>query len=211
MRRLRGAPVRTAGLMLCLGLLACQAGPLSGPAPDPAQVAVGSAEVPSDLRQCPGSGGIDGYLAELKPKNQAAYQAMEDGWLQLKKEGATGGAITAYTTGVVACTARLGTSPGRSLVNLVAAFPEDRAAAAAYQHGVLGFPTPASDEETSGVSQGVATGLSENAWVAQRSVGNRNLYVAWWQDRALTSFLVTADLDATESRRAAQAVEARIR
>jgi hypothetical protein len=34
--------------------------------------------------------------------------------------------------------------------------------------------------------------------------------VAWWQDRAVASFLVAADLDRTESRRIAEAVERRI-
>jgi hypothetical protein len=211
MRSLRGAPVRAAFLVLFLGLVACQAGPLAAPTPPPSQVAVGAGEVPSDLRRCTGSGDIEGYLATLKPKNQAAYQALDDGWIQLKKAGASGGAVTVYTTNQAGCTARLGAAPGRSVANLVAAFPDDHAAAGAYQRGVMGFPTPASDAEVSGVTQGVATGLSENSWVAQRTVGGRNLYVAWWQERAIASFLVTADLDATESRRAAEAVEARIR
>ncbi|MDQ6946935.1 MAG: hypothetical protein M3256_11870, partial [Actinomycetota bacterium] len=60
------------------------------------------------------------------------------------------------------------------------------------------------------LSKGVATGLSENAWAVQRDVGGRTLYVAWWQDRAVASFLVAADLDRTESRRVAEAVERRI-
>jgi hypothetical protein len=211
MRWLRCVPLRAACLVLFLGLVACQTGPLAAPMPPPSQVVVGGAEVPSDLRRCTGSGDIEGYLAMLKPKNQAAYQALEDGWIQLKKEGASEGAVAVYTTTQAACTARLGTAPGRSVVNLVAAFPDDHAAADAYQRGVMGFPTPASEAEVSGVTQGIATGLSENSWVAQRTVGGRNLYVAWWQERAIASFLVTADLDATESRRAAEAVEGRIR
>jgi hypothetical protein len=211
MRSLRDVPLGAAAIALWLGLLACQAGTVGGGTPDPQQVAVGSGEVPGDLQRCPGSGGLDRYLSQLKPRNEAAYQALRDGWLQLQKEGAKSGAITLYAANTSGCTARLGTATGRSVVNLVVAFPDDHAAAAAYQHGVLGFPTPAADEEVPGVTQGVATGLSEHAWVAQRSVGGRNLYVAWWQDRALAAFLVTADLDATESTRVARAVQARIR
>jgi hypothetical protein len=172
---------------------------------------VGSGEVPNDLQHCPASGSVDRYLAELKPKNQEAYVALQDAWLQLKKEGAKNAAIALFSTGQAACSSRLGTAPGRSLANLVVSFTDDHAAAAAYQRGVFGFPTPAPDAQVAGVSLGVATGLSQNAWVAQRSVGGRNLYVAWWQERAVAAFLVSADLDTTESRRAAEAVEARIR
>jgi hypothetical protein len=172
---------------------------------------VGSGEVPGDLQLCPASGSVHHYLAEVKPKSQETYRAVQDAWLQLKRQGAQSGAVALFATGPAGCSARWGTAPGRSLANLVVGFQDDHAAAVAYQHGILGFPTPAADEQVPGVSLGIATGLSENAWVAQRSVGGRNLYVAWWQDRAVATFLVTADLDTTESRRAAEAVEARIR
>ena len=47
--------------------------------------------------------------------------------------------------------------------------------------------------------------------MANRVVGGRGLYVAWWQDGPVASFLVSTDLDASESARAAQAVERRVR
>jgi hypothetical protein len=211
MRSLRSATLRAAALLISVSVVACQAGSLGGPAPNPSQVMVGSGEVPGDLQRCPSAGSVDSYLAELKPRNQEAYQALQDAWMQLKKEGARSAAVVVFSTGQGACSARWGTASGRSLANLVASFPDDHAAAGAYQRGIFGFPTPAADAQVPGVSLGVATGLSANSWVAQRSVGGRNLYVAWWQDRAVASFLVTADLDATESRRAAEAVEARLR
>jgi hypothetical protein len=211
MHSLLRASLVAAALVLSLSVLACQAGSLGGPAPDPTQLTVGSGEVPADLLHCPASGSVDRYLAELKPKNQEAYQALQESWLQLRKEGAKSAAIALFATGPAACSARLGTAPGRSVANLVAAFPDDHAAAAAYQHGILGFPTPAPDEQVPGLASGIATGLSENAWVAQRSIGGRNLYVAWWQDHSVAALLVSADLDTAESRRAAEAVEARIR
>jgi hypothetical protein len=212
MGSLRSASTYAAGLLLiALSVVACQAASLGGSAPDPAQLTVGSGEVPGDLQRCPSAGNVDSYLAELKPRNQEAYQALQDAWLQLKKEGARSAAVAIFSTGQAACSARWGTAPGRSLANLVASFSDDQSAASAYQRGIFGFPTPASDAQVPGVSLGVATGLSEHSWVAQRSMGGRNLYVAWWQDRAVATFLVTADLDTTESRRAAEAVEARIR
>jgi hypothetical protein len=211
MRSVLGAPIGAAVLVLVLSSLACQAGSLGSGPVDPAQVTVGSGEVPSDLQHCPASGNLDRYMAQLKPRNKEAYQALQDTWVQLQKEGAKSAAIALYSTGQAGCLARMGTAAGRNLGNLVVSFSDDHAAAAAYQRGIFGFPTPASDEQVPGVSLGVATGLSENSWVAQRSVGGRNLYVAWWQDHAVATFLVSADLDTTESRRAAEAVEARIR
>ncbi|PZR89436.1 MAG: hypothetical protein DLM67_19080 [Candidatus Nephthysia bennettiae] len=208
---MRSATLRAAALLIAVGVGACQAGSLGGPAPEPAQLTVGSGEVPGDLQRCAGAGSVDSYLTELKPRNQEAYQALQDAWLQLKKEGARSAAVAVFSTGQPSCSARWGTAPGRSLANLVASFPDDHAAAGAYQRGIFGFPTPAADAQVAGVSIGVATGLSENSWVAQRSVAGRNLYVAWWQDRAVASFVVTVDLDATEARRAAEGVEARLR
>jgi hypothetical protein len=211
MRSLPGATLYAAALLVGVSVVACQAGSLGRPAPEPAQLTVEAGEVPSDLQRCPGAGSVDSYLADLKPRNQEAYQALQDAWLQLKREGAKSAAVAVFSTGRAACSARWGTAPGRSVANLVASFPDDHAAAGAYQRGIFGFPTPAADAQVSGVSMGVATGLSENSWVAERSVGGRNLYVAWWQDRAIATFLLTADLDTTESRRAAEAVEARLR
>ena len=97
------------------------------------------------------------------------------------------------------------------MTNLVAVFRDNTAAAGAYRQGILGFPTPAAEAQIPGVSTGASTGLSENSWVANRVVGGRGLYVAWWQDGPVASFLVSTDLDASESARAAQAVERRVR
>jgi hypothetical protein len=207
----RRAPTGAALLLLWLGLLACSAGPFGNAVQDPSHLIAKAGDVPADLHQCPGSGPIDGYLAALKASNQPAYQSLNDTWAELKKEGARSAAVSVFTISPAGCTARMGAAPGRSLANLVAVFPDDRAAADAYQRGIFGFPTPATGAQIPGVSKGVATGLSDNAWVAQRDVGGRSLYVAWWQDRPVAAFLVAADLDASESMRAALAVERRIR
>jgi hypothetical protein len=205
------APAGAVLLLGCLGLLACEPGSFGNAVQDPNRLVSQAADVPADLHPCSGSGPIDGYLAALKPSNQEAFQSLDEAWTDLKKQGARSAAISVFTTTPAGCSARLGAAPGRSLANLVAVFPDDRAAAAAYQRGILGFPTPPAGAQIPGVSKGVMTGLSDNAWVAQRDVGGRSLYVAWWQDRPVAAFLVAADLDTTESARAAQAVEHRIR
>src|SRR5437868_4972714 len=99
MHSLLRATVVAAALLLNLSVLACQTGSLGGRAMDPAQLTVGSGEVPGDLQRCPASGSIDRYLAELKPKDQEAFQALQDSWLELKKEGANSAAIALFATG----------------------------------------------------------------------------------------------------------------
>jgi hypothetical protein len=211
MRSLRGAPLGAALILALLWLTGCQTSPFSTPGLAPGEIAAQAADAPSDLRSCPISGPVDRYLADLKPRNRDAYQASQDAWNQLKGEGARSGAVAVFAATPASCLAQPGAGPGRNLVNLVAVFPDDHIATSAYQKGIFGFPTPPGEEQLPGLAKGVATGLSENAWAVQRDVGGRTLYVAWWQDRAVASFLVAADLDRTESRRAAEAVERRIR
>jgi hypothetical protein len=211
MRSFRGAPLGAALILAWLCCSGCDLQPFSSAGPSPQEVVTQSGDVPSDLRRCPVSGPIDGYLEALKAKNRDAYQSLQGGWAQLKAEGAKAGAVAVFTAVPAGCQAPLGAAPGRSLANVVAVFNDDHAAVNAYGRGVFGFPTPAADEQLPGLSKGVATGLSENGWVVQRVVGGRALFVGWWQDRAVVSFLVSADLDSTESIRAAGAVERRIR
>ena len=212
MRSPSGALTGAAALLAWFGLAACGFGPLGTAPPDPQRVVSRAGDVPVDLRACPASGTIDTYLRSVQRSGGGdAYRSLVDAWGQLKKEGATGAAVAVFAANPAACEARLGTGPGRSLANLVAVFPDDHAAAAAYRQGMMGFPTPAADAQIAGVSTGVSTGLADNAWVVNREVGGRALYVAWWQDGAVASFLVTTDLDASESTRAAQAVERRVR
>jgi hypothetical protein len=211
MRLLRPAPLGAALILTWLCFSGCELPPLSGAGPAAQEVMARSGDVPSDLRRCPSSGPIDGYLEALKAKNPVAYRSLQGGWADLKGKGAKTGGIAVFTAVSAGCQAPLGASPGRNLANLVAVFNDEKAAASAYRSGIFGFPTPASDEQLQGLSKGLATGLSDNAWVVQRVVGGRALYVGWWQDQAVVSFLVSADLDSTESVRASGAVERRIR
>jgi hypothetical protein len=136
---------------------------------------------------------------------------LADAWTQVKKQGAIGAAVALFASNSSACEAGLGAGPGRTLANFVAVFPNDQAALSAYRQGIFGFPTPAAEAQIPGVTTGLSTGLTDNAWVVNRNVGGRGLYVAWWQDGDVASFLVTTDLDASESTRAAQAVQRRVR
>jgi hypothetical protein len=200
---------------LLLGWLLLQGCDLApGPAATrlkPEQVALQTADLPPDLQRCPNSGPIDRYLADLKSRSASGYQAARNAWNQLKGEGASGAAVAVYGTSAEACSVQLGAGPGRSAASVVAVFDDQRAARAAYQHGILGFPTPAAGQQAPGLSQGVATGLSENAWTVQRDVDGRRLYAGFWQERAFTVFFVSTELDASESQRAAAAMEQRIR
>ena len=203
-----GVALKVALLTLCL-IPACELVPSSGSQRRPEQVGLQPGDVPTDVRRCPASGPIDRYLGDLKGKAPGAYRTVQDAWHQLQGEGATGAAVTVFGALEGACRAELGGAPGRSAASLVAVFRDQRAAAAAYQRGILGFPTPAPGQQVPGLVQGVATTLSENAWAVQRQVDGRALYVAWFQERAFAVFLVSTDLDLSESQRAAAAVEGR--
>ena len=208
----RGTLAGSGALLAWLGLAACGIGPLGAAPRDANQVVSRAADVPADLHACPASGSIDTYMRSLQRSSDGdTYRSVADAWTQLKKEGAAGAAVAVFASTPATCQARLGAGAGRSLANLVAVFPDDRAAAAAYRQGIFGFPTPPAEAQLPGVSTGVSTGLTDNAWVVSRDVGGRALYVAWWQDGAVASFLVTTDLDTSESTRAAQAVERRVR
>jgi hypothetical protein len=206
----RVAPLVAALMLAWLCLPACDVGPLATAGPKPEEVGLQPADVPADVQRCQNSGPVDRYLADVKVRDQAAYQSVTSAWTQLKSGGARGAAVAVFAGNAPACSLPWGVAPGRSLASIVVQFRDDQAAAAAFRRGILGFPTPSAEQQTPGMSQGVATGLSENSWAVQRDEDGRSLYVAWWQDKAFAVFLVSVDLDTSESQRAADAVERRI-
>ena len=190
-----------------LMMVACQVG-LQQPVP-PSQVALQRGDVPADLQRCPSSGSIDGYVKKLGAQDPRGRLAAQQGWRRLQGAGAVEGAMTAYSLRPADCEKQPGAGAGRLAASLVARFDSDAAAASAYPKGVMGFPTPASDEEEPGLQQGVATQLTENSWLLERQVGGHTLDVAYWQRGSYTVFFVAVDLDATEVSRALLAVDSR--
>lgn len=196
-----------AGLLIGAGCLPGLFEP--APPPDPARVALQSADLPSDLRRCPASGPVEAYVKHLAVTDPQGSAELEQGWAQLEAAGAEAGVLVVYAADSHACDAEPGSGPGRAAGTLVVRFGDDAAAEAAYPKGVLGFPTPGQDEEEPGLSQGMATQLGPRSWLLQRTVAGRFLTVAYWQSHRFTVLFVSVDLDTVESKRALLAVHAR--
>jgi hypothetical protein len=196
-----------AGVLSWLVLAACE-GPAAPTAPDPSQIALQTGDLPPDVRRCPASGDLDGYLRELR--NPLAHDELAAAWSDLRRQGATSAALAVYSAQPAACEARLGAGDGTNVSSLVVHFRSDDAAAAAYQRGLLGFSTPGEDEEVQGLTRGAATGLGRNAWLVERQVSGRSMLVAYWQRHAVAVFLIGVDEDPLHARQALTAIDGRI-
>ena len=196
------------GALAWLAMAACEAG--APAAPDPAQVGLQAGDLPANLRRCPGSGAIDGFLQELGRRNPSARDEVQQSWREQRQAGGSDAAIDLFAADPAACGARLGTGPGTTVASYVVRFRDEQSAAAAFRKGMLGFSTPNQDQQLEGLTQGAATGVGRSSWVLQRQVGGRALYVAFWQHGAMTVLLLSVDLDPLHARQAMSAVDGRI-
>lgn len=203
--RMLSARLAALAILCAVGACSLQAEPPL----DPARVVLQGDDIPADLQRCPGSGPVDGYLKALGARNPQARDAVEQGWKQLQAAGAAAGAIAVYAANSQACGGEPGAGPGRTAASLVARFADERAAAAAYPKGAMGFPTPAGDEDEPGLTNGLGTQLGPHAWTRQAEVDNRFLTVSYWQDHVFTVYFVGADLDQVEVRKALLAIDGR--
>ena len=208
-RRPRRPALPTAVAPALLVLLACQGIGPPGP-PAASQLALQDGDLPSDLRRCPASGEIDAHLRALPPADRAARDELSTEWAELRRRGATGAAVAVYSAQPAACGMRLGTGPGASVSSLVVTFGDDAAAAGAYDRGMLGFTTPAEDQDTGDMTRGVATGLGRRSWVLMRSVAGRSLLVGLWERNRVAALVVAVDEDPLHAKQAMSGVDGRI-
>src|SRR5437879_4371962 len=117
--------------------------------------------------------------------------------------------MTVYAAAPQDCQKQPGSGAGRSAATLVVRFDSDQGAASAYSKGVMGFPTPAQDEEEPGLQQGVATQLGPDSWLLHREVAGHALDVAYWRRTSYAIFFVGLDLDPGEVDRALLGVDGR--
>lgn len=203
------------GLALATLLAACSGPstslPVIGP-PSPADIALRSGDVPAGLTACPGSGPIDGYIQSLRSKDPDGYASLKDAWDELKRNGADAAAIVAYVADpAAACVGSLGAGQGKSATSFVIRYGDSGSATTAYKRGLLRFPTPQQGQQTPGLTVGTATGLGANSWVYEAAASGKAAYLAFWQVNQFDVMVLTADLDAADSRRAADAVNSRAR
>jgi hypothetical protein len=197
-----------AGAVAWLVLAACGVG--GAPSVPPVQIGLQRGDLPAGLARCPASGALGAYLHTPKPNDQPAHDELLAAWQDLQHQGATAAALTVYAAQPPACAARLGTGDGINVSSLVVEFRDDASAATAYQHGVLGFPTPSEDAEVDGMDRGAATGIGQNSWVLQRTVDGRTLIVGLWERHAVLVLYVAVDEDPLNAKRALSAIDGRI-
>lgn len=198
--------------LAALAIAACSSPdlPVVGP-PAPEAVALKASDVPRTLKECPGSGPIDGYLATIRTKDPDSYGQVSDAWADFKRNGADSAAITSFAQQTSSCTGSLGAGQGQSAASFVIRYKDAGSAAAAFKKGLLGFPSPNGQQQTPGLTVGAATGLGDNSWVYDMSLNGRAAYVAFWQTGRFDIFVFTADLDPKLSSQAVDSVNSRAR
>ncbi|TMC94839.1 MAG: hypothetical protein E6J05_16765 [Chloroflexi bacterium] len=208
--------VRLIALAVALVLASvCQSTPQPVPTPTPspsphtavADAVLHQSEVPNGLNLCAGSGPFDAYITNLQSSQPELAGRLNDQWLSLRTQGATGAAISLYSSDDSACTAELASiSKSKSAAAFVAVFADEGQADRAWQTGVLGFTPPAPGELPPGLSRGTPTGLGPSAWTYDRSP----VRMACWHNSVFVALVVLTNLDLNAFRAATAAVNARL-
>ena len=207
---------RLIAILALSALAACQSGthPVSSPTPPsptpsnlPTAAILQSADVPSGLNVCLGSGPIDVYIVSLAHADPALAARVGTQWQQLVVGGATGGAISLFTASPAACNAELGaTSNVKSVTSFVAIFNDSAQADRAWGSGVFGFVPPAPGEILPGVVRGTDTGLGLSSWTYDRA----NIRLASWHKSVFVALVIVSNLDAAAFKAATVAIDARL-
>jgi len=207
---------RLIAILALSALAACQSGthPVSSPTPPsptpsnlPTAAILQSADVPSGLNVCLGSGPIDVYIVSLAHADPALAARVGTQWQQLVVGGATVGAVSLFTASPAACNAELGaTSNVKSVTSFVAIFNEAAQADRAWGSGVFGFVPPAPGEILPGVVRGTDTGLGLSSWTYDRA----NIRLASWHKSVFIALVIVSNLDAAAFKAATVAIDARL-
>jgi hypothetical protein len=207
---------RLIAILALSALAACQSGthPVSSPTPPsptpsnlPTAAILQSADVPSGLNVCLGSGPIDVYIVSLAHADPAIAARVGTQWQQLVVGGATGGANSLFSASPAACTAELGaTSNVKSVTSFVAIFNDAAQADRAWGSGVFGFVPPAPGEILPGVVRGTDTGLGLSSWTYDRA----NIRLASWHKSVFVALVIVSNLDAAAFKAATVAIDARL-
>src|SRR5690349_5343485 len=131
---------------MVVGFVACQNdthavfSPVPSPTPHTAPTAaiLQSADVPTGLNVCLGSGPMDVYLSVLRNGDPALASLLGDQWLAMMQSGATAGAISVFAANASACKSELGaTTNVKAMTSIVAEFADASQADRAWEAGVF--------------------------------------------------------------------------
>jgi hypothetical protein len=177
----------------------------------PSEVSLRQADLPEGLTRCNISGGIDGYLKNLRVANPSSWRDLDTSWRNAKADGADAADVAVFTDETSACTSGFIAPTGRSAANLAIRYPHERAATTAWHAGILDLPVPATDQQGPGLSQGIGTGLGANSWSYVRTSNGRATYLAFWQNGSFDILVATGGVTPEQSRLASTAVSGRVR
>ena len=208
--------VRLAALVVAMVVAAvCQSTALPAPTPTPSpsphtavtDAVLQQSDVPGGLNVCAGSGPMDAYIANLQSSQPALAGRLNDEWQSLRTQGATGAAISLFTSDDSACSAELAAvSKAKSAAAFVAVFADEGQADRAWQSGVLGFVPPAPGELPPGLNRGTTTGLGLSAWTYDRAP----VRLACWHRSVFVALVVLTNLDVAAFKAATSSVDSRL-
>ena len=201
--------------LLLLSIATCQsqpqpkASPLPTPTPHtaPADAILQTADVPTGLSLCQGSGPIDVYLSVLGGVDASLASRVSSQWQQLRSEGAIAAAINTFTSDSGACSAELGaTTTAKGMTSFVAEFADEGEADRAWQSGVFGFTPPPLGQVSPGLARGTSTGLGLSSFTYERP----SVRLACWRHSVFVALVVVSNLDVNTFHAATGAIDPRL-
>lgn len=182
-------------------------GPSPSPHTEPTAAILQSADAPSGLVVCPGSGPIDVYLTVLVQTDATLAGKEAEQWLLLRSQGAQSGAVSIFAASPSACSVELGAKAGvRAITAIVVRFGDAGQANRAWAAGVFGFQPPPVGELAAGVVRGTSTGLGDSSFTYDRPT----VRLACWQRSVFVALVVASDLDLTSFKAATAAIDPRL-
>jgi hypothetical protein len=175
---------------------------------DPRSISLTAGSLPDGLAQCPVSGAIDSYLHHLQADGSPSYEITAGQWAAMKRLGATAGWVESYARDEQDCAVRLGERLGPSAISFAIRFRDATAALDGFGSGFQGL-RPAR-MEVPGLTQGVRTQLTADAWTYDQTDRTPSVFVAFWANRQFDLFLLTERLPAAAAQRAAADMNGRV-
>ena len=204
------------GCLAIFALAACGSLPISqlaiAPArtpQDPRTVSLTARDLPDGLALCTVSGPIDGYLQHLQVDGSPSYEVTAAQWATMKRTGASVAWVQSYAQTPEDCAARLGERKGPSAISFAIRFKDASSALSGFAGGFLGL-RPEQGLVVPGLTNGLQTQLTADAWTYDQTDQLPPVFVAFWANRQFDLFLLTESLPAGTARQAAADMNDRV-
>ena len=206
-------------LAVMVTAVACGGSPstvISGPTAS--SVSVQPGDLPAGMQKCDLSGDMDTFLSKSKAKDPATYTSVKTEWDAAQKQGATAAYAGFYADSTAHCatvesnSSDISTATYKLVVNFVVQFKDEASASKGYtSESIFGFSASQLKNGGAPVVEGTKTGLTPNSIVLSISISNQAFYVAVWQNKAFMVILAILNIDTATCKKAAVAVNSRIK